>query len=177
MCIALVAVSYVKEYPLILLSNRDEFFSRPTSVVHFWKDSPQVLGGRDELQGGTWLGITKKGKIALVTNVRDPSIPPNKKSRGEMVRTFLQQDMSIPQFSSFLRERGRDFNPFNLVFGTMEELYFASNYYGQLFPLEHGVHVISNGRFGEDWPKCRRLRELFFKFLIECSISIYYCLI
>ncbi len=161
MCIALVAISLRDEYPFILLSNRDEFFSRPTSPAHFWKDSPGILGGRDKLHGGTWLGITRQGRIALVTNVRLPNVSPDKRSRGEVVSMFLKGDMSLEDFLDFLKRRGGEFNPFNLIFGDMSQLYFASNYYGDLFPLGKGVHVISNGKFGEEWPKCRRLKALF----------------
>lgn len=57
-------------YQLIVVANRDEFYERPTAVAGFWEDHPTILAGRDLLQMGTWLGVTKTGRFAALTNYR-----------------------------------------------------------------------------------------------------------
>ncbi len=161
MCIALFAISSVEDYPLVVLSNRDEFFSRPTSPAHFWEDFPHILGGRDEVHGGSWMGLTTRGRFCLVTNVRDPSRSQDKRSRGELVKVFLTEEMSAEEFFLFLKGQGEAFNPFNMVFGNGGRLYYFSNYYNELIRLERGIYVLSNGHLFAQWPKCIRLRELF----------------
>ena len=72
MCLILLAYRANEEYPLIIASNRDEYYNRSTEKAHFWKDNLEILGGRDKKYGGTWLGITKTGKIGMLTNYRNP---------------------------------------------------------------------------------------------------------
>lgn len=93
MCISILSTSH-PDYPFILLSNRDEFIARPTARANWW-DPPnqQVLGGRDlqRIERGTWLGITKQGRIAILTNYReegDFSIDMSK-SRGAIPNGYL----------------------------------------------------------------------------------------
>lgn len=89
MCIIFVAYQVHKQYPLILAANRDEFWQRPTQPAQFWPDAPHILGGRDLLAGGTWLGVSRQGRVAAVTNYRDPQQREAERSRGELVSRFL----------------------------------------------------------------------------------------
>ena len=90
MCLLVMAYGVKPSYPLIVAANRDEFFRRPTSAADFWADQPHVLAGRDLEQNGTWMGVTKNGRFAALTNVRDPkAIRPSAKSRGLIVSDFL----------------------------------------------------------------------------------------
>ena len=73
MCLILVAWRVHADYPLVVAANRDEFFNRPTASAAFWKDAPQVLAGRDLEAGGTWMGVTREGRFAALTNFRDPA--------------------------------------------------------------------------------------------------------
>ncbi len=83
MCLILIAHKVHPNYPLVLAANRDEAYSRPTAPAAFWDDHPQIYGGRDLEQGGTWLGITREGRIAAVTNFRDGYAAKNgTRSRG-----------------------------------------------------------------------------------------------
>ncbi|MGV2882127.1 NRDE family protein [Paenibacillus taichungensis] len=72
MCLILFAYKVYPKYQLILGSNRDEFYHRPTAQAHYWDDDPEMLAGRDLLKMGTWMGVTTKGRLAAVTNYRDP---------------------------------------------------------------------------------------------------------
>ena len=73
-------------YALILAGNRDEAYQRPTEPAQFWDEDPNLLAGRDLKAGGTWMGITRTGRWAVITNVRDLSRQrPNAPSRGQLV--------------------------------------------------------------------------------------------
>ena len=75
MCVVFFAFDAIPGVPLLLAFNRDEFLSRPTEPCHIWPDHPHVLGGRDITGGGTWLGITKHGRAAFLTNYREVAAP------------------------------------------------------------------------------------------------------
>ena len=90
MCLIIVAIEAHPKYNLVIAANRDEFYSRPTAPASFWPDAPQVLAGRDLREGGTWIGVTRTGRIAAVTNYRDPeSTKVGSPSRGKLVSNFL----------------------------------------------------------------------------------------
>lgn len=93
MCLLLFAYKVHPQFSFILAGNRDEFYDRPTANAHYWKDSPYVLGGRDLEKMGTWMGVSKDGKFAALTNYRDPNQPiDGKRSRGELVSNFLTKN-------------------------------------------------------------------------------------
>ena len=93
MCILFIANKMRDDYPLIIAANRDEFYARPTAPSTFWKSHPHLLAGQDLEADGTWMGVTRNGKIAALTNVRDPhNINKNAVSRGELVANWLKQN-------------------------------------------------------------------------------------
>ena len=73
MCLIFISFQHHPNYKLIVAGNRDEFYNRKTEAANYWRDYPQILAGRDLEAGGTWLGITKSGKISMLTNYRDPN--------------------------------------------------------------------------------------------------------
>ncbi len=128
MCLIVFAYNCHPGYRLILGANRDEFRNRPTDPSRFWSDAPQVLAGRDKVAGGTWLGVTTSGKLAAVTNYRDPRQqvvdPP---SRGNLVAGFLQDTMMTPkEFQGVLNRDGRRYDGFNLLYGAVERSFDRS---------------------------------------------------
>lgn len=134
MCIALLSTAHPK-YKLILIDNRDEFINRPTAKASWWPDpNSNVLGGRDLLRPiqGTWLGVTKTGKIAVLTNYREDQPPnPNTISRGAIIRKFLTEDVGpMEDFVKTIVNTGvaRDAGGFSLVCGHVgEKLAVISN--------------------------------------------------
>src|SRR5258708_7510243 len=98
MCLLLFAKSVHPKYKLILAANRDEFYNRPTAPAKFWEDAPNLLAGRDLVYGGTWLGITKTGHFAAVTNYRNPNQLNGKRSRGDLVSNFLLGTKSVSEY-------------------------------------------------------------------------------
>ncbi len=154
MCLIALAVDVVPEYPLIVLANRDEFHSRRTAPMGEWGEQPGLLAGRDLQGGGTWMGCTRGGRFAALTNYRDPSREvANAVSRGLLVADYLATDVEASDYARRLRQGRRRTNGYNLVFGRVDRLLVYSNVDDRLLPLGPGVHGLSNHLLDTDWPK------------------------
>ncbi len=154
MCIILLAHQVNPDYPLILAANRDEFYERPTERARFWKDAPQTLAGRDMERGGTWLGVTRTGRIAAVTNYREPGPKPSDAlSRGHLVSGFLNGIEEPYEYLSKLSSSAASYGGFNLIVGTPGELYYFSNRGGGPQRIQPGIHGLSNHLLDTPWPK------------------------
>ncbi|MDP2792657.1 MAG: NRDE family protein [Sulfurisoma sp.] len=158
MCLILVAWCSHPHYPLVVAANRDEFFSRRTARADFLPDHPQVLAGRDIEGGGTWMGITRSGRFAALTNYRDPSSQhQDAPSRGALVADFLGGDDSIDAYLARIVPRAPAYNGFNLLLGDMSKenrrLVWFSNVAGAPTELTPGVYGVSNHLLDSPWPK------------------------
>lgn len=93
MCLLVIAWRTHPRYRLVVAANRDEFHDRPTASLAWWNDDPRILAGRDLRAGGTWLGVTRAGRIGIITNFRDLESPPapDAPSRGGLVPRFLAE--------------------------------------------------------------------------------------
>jgi uncharacterized protein with NRDE domain len=160
MCLIFLSIHNHPNYKLILAGNRDEFYNRKTAAAQFWNDQPAILGGRDLEAGGTWLGMSKTGKIATVTNYRDPqNIDPHAPSRGHLVSDFLVDDIAPSQYLSAISSNGKRYNGFNLIVGSMDELWYYSNYGPGIEKLAPGFYGLSNHLLETSWPKVVRGKE------------------
>ena len=154
MCLLLIANKTHKKYKLIIAANRDEFYERPTAAAEFWEDNPMVLAGRDLRGGGTWLGITKRGRVAAITNYRSGLLQKeNAPSRGDLTKNFLISDISPQEYYNLIKRNAGDFNKFNLVFGTTDELFYYSNVTGIFEKIDEGISGLSNCLLNTPWPK------------------------
>ena len=139
----------------MVAANRDEFYSRPTAGADFWPEHPRVLAGRDLEAGGTWMGITRNGRFAALTNFRDPaSHQPRAPSRGALVADFLTGDASIDNYLDAL-EPAR-YNGFNLLLGDATNhgrLVAFSNVSLERHELAPGIYGLSNALLDTPWPK------------------------
>ncbi len=161
MCLIVFAHQLLPGLPLVLSANRDEFYTRPTAEAAFWQeDHPQILAGRDLIAGGTWLGITRQGRFAAVTNIRDPSQPELRpRSRGDLTREFLASDRSAAGFCQELRSHFADFAGFNLLVSDGREMVYANNLLDRIETLKPGLYGLSNGELNSDWPKVNTARQ------------------
>ncbi|MDS8826507.1 NRDE family protein, partial [Streptococcus pneumoniae] len=106
MCLINLQFQQHPHYKLIVAANRDEFYGRPAAPAHFWKDSPDILAGRDLSQMGTWLGVHKSGRFAALTNYRDPDqMAAGAKSRGELVTQFLDGHISPADYLQAINDK------------------------------------------------------------------------
>ena len=160
MCLILMALSSHPRYPLIVLANRDEFYARPTADAAFWDDAPHVLAGCDLREGGTWLGISKSGRFAAVTNVRGPdTVPDAPVSRGQLVGDFLLGNEDTGAYVAAVAARGQRYRGFNLVAGTGVDFhYYANRGDRQPEPVTPGIHALSNHLLNTPWPKVERAK-------------------
>lgn len=162
MCLVLVAYKVHPGYPLVIAANRDEFYQRPASSARYWEDHPQILGGRDLQHGGTWMAVDRRGRMAAVTNYREPSErKQNLRSRGFLVTDYLFGDESPHSYLRTLSQRVREYDGFNIFAGDTSTLYFYGSYLSQPLQMQSGIHGISNGDLDYPWPKVDRgKREL-----------------
>ena len=145
---------------LSLSANRDEFYPRPASALEEWKEYPGLFAGRDLQQGGTWLGATKAGRFAALTNIRAPGVgPAEPQSRGHLVLDYLREPRNAEKYLRAVLEKGEQYAPFNLLCGNRNQLWYASNYpEPRLERLEPGIHTLSNAWLNTPWPKTELAR-------------------
>jgi uncharacterized protein with NRDE domain len=160
MCLIVFANNILEDYKLIFAANRDEFYNRPSEQAEFWNEYPDLLAGKDLQAGGTWMGITKQGKFAAITNFRDlKSHRTDAPSRGNLTIDFLVNNISALDYYNSLKETLNQFNGFNLIFGTVDDLFYLSNKIEGLKKLESGLHGISNAILDTPWPKVEKSKR------------------
>lgn len=156
MCLILIAAGAHPDYPLIVAANRDESYSRPAAPAAFWKDEPEVFGGRDLERGGTWLGVARSGRFAAITNYRQGRSADAGRSRGELTREYLTGNAAPADYLARVEQRAALYNGFSLIVGYPGELWFYSNRGAAPQRIAPGVHGLSNHLLDEPWPKVRR---------------------
>ncbi len=160
MCLIFLSIHNHPTYKLIVAANRDEFYERKTLPAHFWEDYPDIVGGRDVEASGTWLAMSKQGKISMVTNYRDPlNINPTAPSRGQLVADYLLNGDKPNEYLTTVEKNGRRYNGFNLVVGSPDELFYYSNYKNAIEKIPAGLHGLSNHLLNTPWPKVQRGME------------------
>jgi uncharacterized protein with NRDE domain len=159
MCLILFVYRVHPDYPLVLLANRDEFYARATTPLSFWADAPDILAGRDQVGGGTWMGIARSGRFAALTNYRDPTQPTAGPSRGVLVADFLRGTESGIQYLEHLASSASSYAGFNLIVGDARGFYYYSNRGPDPVPILPGVHGLSNALLDTPWPKVRRGKD------------------
>jgi len=172
-CLIFVAHRAIPQFPLVVAANRDEYHDRPTAPAEFWRDEPGLLAGRDLRAGGTWLGVTRAGRFAALTNFRhgmdqDPEAP----SRGDLIRAVLTDSGSLREGITAIAAQGARYNGFSLLAGDTEVLYFYSNRGGGVCEVTPGVHGLSNDLLDTPWPKVTRGKERFVRQLSQPGVPI-----
>lgn len=161
MCLILLALNTHPSFKLVLAANRDEYYDRPSAPPSFWKDAPHLLAGRDLAGGGTWLGITHHGRIAAITNYRDPSsFKKEAPSRGKLVTDFLLGKDSPSDYLETIWSDAARYNGFNLLVGEKDRISWYSNRSDRMMLLSPGIHGVSNRLLNTPWPKVVRGKEL-----------------
>ncbi|MDC7716347.1 NRDE family protein [Vogesella sp. DC21W] len=159
MCIIALAYKTPALGPLVLLANRDEYYTRPALPLDFWTDYPQILGGRDVQAGGSWMAIDTRGRFAAVTHIREGRAVAAARSRGELVQRFVSGDDSALAYAAWLKAHTGDYGPFNLVFGQVNDLLHFNSRTKSLNRIAPGIHVLSNADMDTRWFKAEQLRQ------------------
>jgi uncharacterized protein with NRDE domain len=158
MCLISVGFALPGEFSFALAANRDERHARPSTPARWWPDSPDILGGRDEVAGGSWLAIDRRGRIAAVTNFFEPPRSGAPRSRGELVAGFLEGGLRADAFSAQIAAAADEYGPFNLLLFDGDALHYTSNR-ARARVLAPGIHTLSNGAPGNAWPKVLRAEQ------------------
>jgi uncharacterized protein with NRDE domain len=154
MCLLVFAGRIHPDYPLVLAGNRDEFHARPAAPASWWSEPEGVLAGRDLQAGGTWLGLHREGRFAVVTNFREPAQDTaGRRSRGELVVDYLTRGDSADRWAADLASRGDQYGGFNLLAGNTDGLHYVTNRGADALDLPPGLYGLSNHRLDTPWPK------------------------
>ncbi|MBV1874461.1 MAG: NRDE family protein [Gammaproteobacteria bacterium] len=153
MCLILFAYQTHPDYHLVLAANRDESYARPTQALHRWPDPVEIYAGKDEQEGGAWLGITKTGRFAAITNYREIGKKTSSLSRGKLTTDFLLGKQSPAHYLKKIAHDQHLYNGFNLILGEGENIFYYSNRQHQIKQLTPGVHGLSNHLLNSSWPK------------------------
>lgn len=159
MCLIVLAIGQHPEFPVVLASNRDEFYERPSDPMHWWPDQP-VLAGRDRRSGGTWLAIQRDASLALVTNYRSGTAEAGKRSRGQIPLQLLQQGVSCDGVTDIFADRFF-YSGYNLLASNGADWFYSGS--EDRVPcrgLYRGFYGLSNQLLQSDWPKVHRSRQL-----------------
>lgn len=168
MCLIAFAIGAHARWPLLIAANRDEHFDRPTLPLQRWRTPAGItlISGRDERAGGTWLGLSTEGRVAMLTNVREPISVAGARSRGELPLAWLESQQSAEEFLDALDIQA--YSGFNLVVGELAQNHWhwlsnrepgASGVQAgrQQERLASGVYGLSNAFLDTPWPKTLRL--------------------
>lgn len=154
MCLILAAWRVHPDFPLVVAANRDEYFARPTRSAGFWTDAPDILAGRDLSAGGTWLGITRAGRFAALTNYRDARREKqDASSRGMLVSDFLKGSAASLDYLAAIERIAPTYNGFNLLVCDGKTFACHNNVEQRTRVLEPGIHGLSNHVLNTPWPK------------------------
>lgn len=160
MCVIYIAFGQHPDHPLILLANRDEYYARPSLAAAYWDDLQEIYAGRDLVGGGTWLGVNKNGRIAAVTNYRDPNAPTGVISRGQLVAEYLRSNENPREYLETVMRNGEHYSGFNLIVGEIssrcEQLFYCSNRGNEIVELKKGIYGLSNHLLDTPWPKVKK---------------------
>lgn len=158
MCLIAIAWRCIPGYPMVFLGNRDEFHARPAAAAHWWKERSDLLAGKDLQAGGTWLGASREGRFAVVTNFREVNVESGERSRGQLVVGYLE-GMEESAHWRQLEEQAGLYGGFNLLFTDGRTLGYFSNRGMQRRSLEPGIYALSNHFLDTPWPKVTRIKR------------------
>lgn len=150
-------------YRFVFAGNRDEAYDRPTKAIHFWPNERQLIAGQDLLHKGTWLGLTRSGRFAVVTNIHAQQKKQGfqrQTSRGNLVKSFLTETVSAEDFGKKLKETRQQYAGYNFLFGDIQrdKLFHYNNLEDNLTSVSHHVHGISNASLDTPWPKLEKIK-------------------
>ena len=182
MCLIAFAINASARWPLVVAYNRDEFLDRPTLPLARWKTASgqEIISGRDGRAGGTWLGMTPTGRVAFLTNVREPKNGPAKSTRGELVTRWLEGCGGAEEFTAPLMEESAEgYSGFNLILGDLQRdtWTWLTNRASAPCPGWHaqaltaGVYGLSNASLDTPWPKTLELKRVLSAALLQAETS------
>lgn len=147
MCTLLLWKREHARYPLIAAANRDEFLDRPSSGPQALATDPLIVGGRDEVAGGTWLAVNECGLFVALTNRRGVGKhDPTRRSRGLLVVEIARSRTFASALEAIATIDAPAYNPFVLLVADRDRA--AAVHAGasatQTVDISDGAHAITN---------------------------------
>jgi uncharacterized protein with NRDE domain len=168
MCLILIAWQGHAKHRCVIAANRDELHSRPTAAAQWWPSQPPILAGRDLSAGGTWLGITRTGRFAALTNYRGAEQRRlDTPSRGTLVTSILTSAANTAQILEQLRSVSPAYNGFNVLFSDGERLAVFESTRGAGRELGPGIYGLSNDLLDTPWPKVQTAKSRLSQALLD----------
>jgi uncharacterized protein with NRDE domain len=163
MCLCVFSYQTHPQYQLILATNRDEFYERPSAPANFWDDEPEIFAGRDLKEKGTWLGLSKKHKFAMVTNYRDlRNLKTNVLSRGRIVVDYLKSTYSPKEFVEKIADPNAEkYNGYNMLLWEQGQMFWYSNVNKMSLQISPGIYGLSNCILDTPWFKVEKSKSAF----------------
>jgi uncharacterized protein with NRDE domain len=179
MCLAALLIGQSERFPFVLASNRDEFFSRASLPLQWWRPRPAaqpILSGQDLTGGGTWLGLNAAGRLALVTNVREPGrhLVPSA-SRGELVLRCLADPLADLSDLAQVPRNGFNLLSVDLGLDVAQQPGMGVGAWVSNRPNVHhqtvgaGAFGLSNASLDTPWPKVQQLKQRLGQALERCA--------
>jgi uncharacterized protein with NRDE domain len=162
MCTLVAAVGQFPGYPLVVAANRDERLDRAATAPRRWPGPVPFIAPRDEVAGGTWLGVNARGLFVGITNRFGVPVDPQRRSRGQIVVDALASPSAQELHARMARFPAEEFNPFHLLYADGRDA-FVTWYDGkarQQAELGRGVHVVTERSLGgDDQARSELIRE------------------
>ncbi|PTQ85771.1 uncharacterized protein with NRDE domain [Trichococcus patagoniensis] len=173
MCLISMQLNQNASYKLIFVANRDEQYDRPSLAAHFWPEHPNLLAGKDLSAHGTWLGITRQGRIAAVTNsyLTSDQESDNKLSRGNLVMDYLTGATGPGDYLNQIKQQRTDYNGFNLIVGSSYSLHHYNNILDEYSVLQTGNHAVSNATLDTPWPKVTHTKAAMAELAVQSPLD------
>jgi uncharacterized protein with NRDE domain len=171
MCLITFAWQVHPDFPLIVAANRDEFYHRAAEPARFWAEAPWVLAGKDLQAGGTWMGVTRQGRFAALTNYREPGVPAGELSRGLLVSEFLTSRVEPYHYAEQIAQEGARYSGFNLLVSNGQQLVAVSNRGLAPTVLMPGIHGLSNHLLNTPWPKVEKVKHGLTQILQQAALE------
>ncbi len=166
MCTLIILNRVHRQLPVVIAANRDEYHTRAATPPRLISSEPPVLAGRDERGGGTWLGVTARGRFVGLTNQRTGRVAePGRRSRGQLVLDLLRTDDADAMARLLESLAPGDVAACNILFGSADEglrvAYLGRSDDVVVEPVAEGIHVLPNDRLDSvGFTKVSRAREL-----------------
>ncbi|PIQ25474.1 hypothetical protein COW36_20735 [bacterium (Candidatus Blackallbacteria) CG17_big_fil_post_rev_8_21_14_2_50_48_46] len=169
MSLIALAWKHYPHYPLMILSNRDEYRNRPTEILQRWETQPALYAGKDLKSGTTWLGITETGRFGALTDFHRhiETDGPHSQSRGKLLLNYLLGDLDPESFLKQTRSQRKKALPFNMLVGDRNQLFYCCSVSNIEEELSPGIHSLSDYFMDTPMPKGRYLQKQLEKRMID----------
>ncbi|MFA6075149.1 MAG: NRDE family protein [Negativicutes bacterium] len=165
MCTLVIAKNMPEsKWPLIAAFVRDEKTDRKyLSPGRHWENNQGIYAGIDVASQGTWLGTSNSGLFAALLNQCDTLHYDGGPSRGTIVLQALKSETIDDMFELVNNLNFQDYRGFNLIFGNIEKMYFATNIgRREIGIVPDGISMIT--AFGMNCNDCQRTKLFLSRF-------------